>query len=269
MPEQNKTKTKQDDAKHQAQKSYLPAGSKVIRPDALDLGDLQPPDAKHGDEPDSAQGTNAGHNQPKAAKPFGRVEKLNIALTLFFSFWVVVFTGISTYYSSKQWEGMRNQLGAMSQQLKQAEETRAVENRAYLSVQEVRLDTPIRAGIAPSAHILYVNNGKTPAVNARASFCLEVVDNPLHGRLTFQGCPGDEIQIALLPGSPTRFIPTRNRPLSDEEVRGIVSDTKRLYIWGFVEYMDMFGVHQRYEFCNRALPGKADMAHCPASVVPF
>ena len=131
---------KQTKAKAQPQQGHAPSGGQLVTSHAPAVDQINRPQDGQQYEPEAEQRSNERPGQHQSSKPYRRIDKLNIGLTLLFSGLVVLFTGISTYYSSKQWE-------AVKQSLVDARETREIENRAYVVVKGIELlRAPIKLG---------------------------------------------------------------------------------------------------------------------------
>jgi hypothetical protein len=165
MPNQKPTKAKQGRPKPQPQQGHSPSNSQVVRADAPALDNLEAPHTEQGNKPHAAQRADARESQQEATRPYRRIDKLNIALTLFFSFVIVVFTGVSTYYSSKQWEVM--------------DRTIQIENRAYVSVHKGSLGKELKVGEPASAVVFLVHKGNNPGMKARVESSIKFVDAPI------------------------------------------------------------------------------------------
>jgi hypothetical protein len=259
MPNKKPTKTKQPHPKPQPQQGHAPSSSQVVRADAPPLNHLQSPNAEQGDKPQPAQNTGASQNDQDAAKPYRRIDKLNIILTLLFTAAITIFTGFSTFYSSKQWDGIK-------QSLEDARETREVENRAYVSVKTASLVTELKPGEPATVTIDYVNKGDTPALKAGAhvemDFLAKRVSEPLPDNSATTMVSSGVIHTDGVVGSDLS-IP----PVSEEVFTQFMEGRLLLYVWGTVRYEDVFGKTHKTQFCFLRRPTGAGklLDACPTN----
>jgi hypothetical protein len=103
-----------------------------------------------------------------------------------------------------------------------------------------------------SANPLLINSGATAATNVRHEIRAAIVPAPVAPDFVFPDAPPSGSGNGQIP-------PHQNRSISalvsdfcaDEEVADIkVGKGKILLTWGYVTYDDVFGNHQRTEFCQ-------------------
>ncbi|MFL6333249.1 MAG: hypothetical protein ACJ754_07915 [Pyrinomonadaceae bacterium] len=257
MPNQKPTKTKQGTAKPQTQQSHSPAGSKVVRADPLALDSLQPPNPEKGNKPQPTQDAGAGQSDQKISKPYSRIETTNIALSLIFSFAIVVFTAFSTYYSSKQWEGLQ-------QSLTDARETRELENRSYLFVKGANVGGELKEGGRVAALLTFANAGQSPAQNVSVWVNVDFKNSPVPEPMPM--FPDDATQEpsygVVGPQGEMNITSYYKGVLTADKVGLINQRAETLYAWGIIEYDDIFQKRRKTEFCLRHVPGTDKMQPC-------
>ncbi len=110
--------------------------------------------------------------------------------------------------------------------------------RAYLGV--TSRDMPnLTVGQKQVAGIFVTNHGQTPANKVRYWGDVRIREYPLVGSLPSLGLRSD-----FLPVNPGQKIPIAFETigqLSEQERAGIISGTSRIYLYGEIEYFDVFG----------------------------
>jgi hypothetical protein len=256
---QRPAKKKQRRARPQPQQGHAPPNGQVDMTTAPNLYNLETPHREQGDKPKSAQDTDARQSNQGATTPYRRIDKLNIALTLLFSFVVAVFTVFSTYYSSKQWEGIK-------QSLADAKETREIENRAWVNAESAELMKPIE--LPPNSrfslflNVTVKNTGASVATDGIAFFHVLPNWTPILSRDWNKPCETVDTQRAaneasdsspwpvgfvLVPGQATKMpIGTSSDDITPEKAR-----EGGFYVLGCITYKDQFNVMRQTRFCFR------------------
>ncbi|KJR98969.1 MAG: hypothetical protein VR65_17990 [Desulfobulbaceae bacterium BRH_c16a] len=98
-----------------------------------------------------------------------------------------------------------------------------------------------------SVPIIIENHGQTPGHQLKISTFVNIYKNPLNETLdppNFQ----NGSQTYLAPGQIIRMYPTLPRSLKEVEVNAITSKEGSFYVWGYLEYIDIFDNKQKTEF---------------------
>lgn len=240
MPNRKPTKTKKPQPKPEPQQGHSPSNIQVSRADSAPLNNLQSPHPEQSHKPQTTQGAVERQPNQEAAKPYRRIDKLNIILTLLFSGVVAIFAGISTYYSSKQWEGIK-------QSLADARATRNLENRAWVVFKETQNKEPISKTQPTTITVILQNMGATPAVNARVEVTMKYAPQEPETFVT----PPDETMRGRYVLPPGKEFPVYVKlpALTDEDYFLLTHGGYKYYLWGIVEYEDIFNETHRTRFC--------------------
>ena len=129
-------------------------------------------------------------------------------------------------------------------------DTRAATNkqlRAYLSVKIIGIskenpDAPL------AVRFRIINAGVTPAIDVCRTTKISVLDYPLPRSICLVESLGSE-KFVVHRGIPVIGTQIRVSPLSPEDITGIRSGHKRLYIHGSVTYKDVFDEQRYTNFC--------------------
>jgi len=171
-------------------------------------------------------------------------------LPIVFSGLVVIVIVVQAFIYKKQWDVMREQSNLLNASIQEATKTREVENRAYVGIKEITMNATVKSKKDIEIILTIENTGKTPA---RASKLTSVAHGffrqdrliPRESLVTQYYAP---TQFELLAGnSHPASIPIK--ALTDEAYKIVANTEQRLYIWGRVEYDDVFGKSHWTPFC--------------------
>lgn len=98
-----------------------------------------------------------------------------------------------------------------------------------------------------SVPIIVENYGQTPAHNFKKSVFVNTFKLPIKSVLDppeYKGCS----VTCIFPGQKTRMYPTLPRPLNNAEINSIKNKEGCFCVWGYLEYVDIFGNAQTSEF---------------------
>ena len=132
--------------------------------------------------------------------------------------------------------------------VKVTEQTAKRQLRAYVSArladgEKVFLDE----NNCLSVPLIIENHGQTPAHNFRKSVFVNIFKHPIENVLDPPEYEGGSI-ACLFPGQKTRMYPTLPRPLNNAEITSIKNGEGSFCVWGYLEYVDIFGITQMSEF---------------------
>ena len=241
MPSQRQTKNKQRNAKRQPQQSHAPSAGQMVRADAPTLDNLKPPQPEEEQKPQPAKHSYLSENHQHSASPYRRIEKLNIVLTLIFSGAVAIFTAFSTYYSSKQWQ-------AVMESLKDAKETREIENRAWVIVTGANMAREMKVGEPPIVSFVMANKGNTPARNVRVTSEVQIRDSPVPDGASVT-VRGSMSAATIAPDAEVATFAPSNVVLDESTFAAVSKGQKHLYAWGVLQYEDIFGKAHVTSYC--------------------
>jgi hypothetical protein len=134
-----------------------------------------------------------------------------------------------------------------------ATQSMKVGNRAYVAIRQADLSTLLKDVDTAKVTVFFENRGGTPARNVRTRLYSNFLPAE-PSELKFEQFRGGQSTAFLLPGGyVTNDIQTQTVNASQRAI--LFQRGYRLYIWGDVEYDDVFGKHWRTQFCayNRDL----------------
>lgn len=136
---------------------------------------------------------------------------------------------------------------AAEQGAQTAAQTMKVSQRAYVGVTKVTLNRPVRHFNEATIWIFIENKGLTPARNITIR-SYRGYSNITVDEFSYDPLPDLPSQAVLLPGSKAEAtMQTASFPEAFRE--SYFKQGHRLYIWGIIEYDDVFGDHHRTLFC--------------------
>ncbi len=98
-----------------------------------------------------------------------------------------------------------------------------------------------------SVPLIIENHGQTPAHNFRKSTFVNIFKFPIENVLDPPEYEGGSVNC-LFPSQKTRMYPTLPRPLNNSEINSIKNKEGCFCVWGYLEYVDIFGTIQTSEF---------------------
>lgn len=204
----------------------------------------------------------AGKGKHKVTNNGGPKDSRANQLMAFFTGLLVLITCIYTYFSSKQWE-------VTQLSLQEAKLTREIENRAYVNIKSGSLVTALKAGERPSASIVIENAGHTPARHTVMRVMIESRDasapepEPMTAARLDGITTSQPQSITIVPPNNTLNMTVQSPTVLTEELINAVNQGRiRLYVWGIMEYDDVFGRHHKSQFCGAAKPGTIAFDNC-------
>ncbi|HEV2863055.1 MAG TPA: hypothetical protein VGX48_18715 [Pyrinomonadaceae bacterium] len=241
MPSRRPTKNKQRHAKRQPQQSHTPSAGQTVRTDAPTPDNLRPLQPEEEQKLQPAKHAYRSENYQQPANPYWQIDKLNIVLTLIFSGAVAIFTAFSTYYSSKQWQ-------AVMESLKDAKETREIENRAWVIVTGAQMAKEMKVGEMPIVNFIMANKGNTPARNARITSEVQIRDSPVPDGASVT-VRGSMSAATIAPDAEVATFAPSNVVLDESTFAAVSKGQKHLYAWGVLQYEDIFGKAHVTSYC--------------------
>jgi hypothetical protein len=197
-----------------------------------------------------------------AQKSGKRMDTSNI-LTLFFSLCLVVAAFLTflaicvqAFIYNAQLREMKKSTDAATKAAKAAEDsvTLARENaqldqRAWVSVESVRLVKPLSVGEEPVVSIVVKNSGRTPAQRLACISNLYIAVDRVPENET--GIPAGQKSEATIGPTTTFEILTKEQPRikSQMEIDEIKSGRNPLFVTGIISYVDVFQKSHRTDFC--------------------
>jgi len=152
----------------------------------------------------------------------------------------------------KQWQIMQQQWEAMNEGLRETRISRELENRPWLMVIALNLARPLKVGEPPIAALTLMNKGNTPAIGVRIRSTLEIRDIPVPNPAPPVAVFGNISVPIIAPHSEAASFVPRRAALSQAELNDIGAmprSRKQIYIWGVLEYRDVFGKPHNTGYC--------------------
>jgi hypothetical protein len=142
----------------------------------------------------------------------------------------------------------RQQWHVMQEGLKETRISREIENAAFVGVKDHLIESPPLHIGSNKIDIGLVNSGRTPAFNVTT-----IQDQSISPIGPVQFIPTLPVSVAMVPG--TILSPTVSTgvaffvSLTEEQVTAITERKLFLYVWGIVNYADIFGHKHWTRFC--------------------
>jgi hypothetical protein len=208
--------------------------------------------------------------------PFWKFKDQRERWTLGLAVLAILAALASALFTGLQWSAANRSADAADRSAKLAQQTLdastasfEAEERAYIFVtQEVQLGTE-RApfckipGAAPGRRICvdvhFLNGGKTPALGVRTTrFAIVADDEKAADKIkAFQIPPYKPEGSVMGPtGGTTNFdvVTAATDALTDAEWLGLKTGKQRIFVYGVVQYMDIFQKYHEDGFCAHRLP---------------
>lgn len=152
------------------------------------------------------------------------------------------------------------------QSLKMARETAHNDLRAWVVLQTVALESPVKVGEKPTVTIQFTNTGKTPGSNARLqAFFARLPANSPESSLPKPQTVSTSVAV-IAPGLPIWHHLTFATELTDEIIRSFDDRETQLYVYGTITYDIINNEHGALDFCavfNPAIANRISFDACP------
>ena len=162
-----------------------------------------------------------------------------VAVTATATAFIAWFTWTLKRSTDRLWQASKDQLEASDAASKR-------QLRAYVGITGAPIDNR-----NPSRWIVgvdYWNHGATPAHNVTGSLSVQLMAiEPYPAFPAAEEWPGSWVMVPNAHATPDRAL-----PLTDEEQRSLVSDTKAVFVWGHISYDDVFRWRINVTFRYRA-----------------
>ena len=169
-------------------------------------------------------------------------------LTLLFSFLLTVSTCTYVFVSLMQWYTIRTQF--------------TLGERPWVIVQNANYKD-FKVGDKPIAVIVFINTGRTPARNVRTIGHIALRYEPAPNPIPYNSPNCYDSNSVIGPNNVMSLLLQTNGPLLNEEDLKAVNEKKlRLYIWGCVDYDDIFSNHYKTNFLLVNKPGTDNFDFC-------
>lgn len=137
---------------------------------------------------------------------------------------------------------------AMEQAIEESKISREIENRAFVGVKNVYLNAPLKDEVEHAVEAIFVNVGKTPALNVRIDM------NVLVGRVTDpEHRTNDAFFESTTPSNSVKLPNTESaitrRVYYNVREDAVNSHLENLIVWGVVRYEDVFHNSRETWFC--------------------
>ena len=164
----------------------------------------------------------------------------------------------AVYVAVYEVPAMKGQLKVMKDTLKHAERSSIIQLRAYVLAEPGRIVNFANDGSPPEAYVWVVNGGVTPAANIRQDIRAVVLAPPItEEQITFREIDRESGPATMPPKGRKQahrmFRDGDNLFVESEEsfraVRGEEEYPLYLYVFGTIEYRDVFNEPRSTEFC--------------------
>jgi hypothetical protein len=137
-----------------------------------------------------------------------------------------------------------------------AERTSERQLRAYLSGKPVRVFA-FSPSIVAEIESTVTNHGQTPASQVHISGLVEILPYPLPNDHQFPFLPVAKSTSVVHPGGTIQGHSVASHLFAEDEIaRAVNGKEVRFYIFGKIDYVDIFGQNRWTRFCSSILGGK-------------
>ena len=123
-----------------------------------------------------------------------------------------------------------------------------VQARAWVTVKGAELVT-IKEGQPITAKIVFRNSGKTPAMDVTIYNNINLFSQPIPDPMPHVTYAGNISKAVIGPDSDFGNIITKKEILSSQDFQAILHRKADIYIYGRVDYRDIFNFHRTTEYC--------------------
>lgn len=110
----------------------------------------------------------------------------------------------------------------------------------------------------------YTDGGKTPSVGDRTSrFAIVASDAEARKIITRMKVPKYIQNGSILAQGTDAWATAVTDPLTDKQIAGLATNTQALYIYGVIQYTDIFQRYHETGFCAKRLPSGIVFMYCP------
>jgi hypothetical protein len=215
-----------------------------------------------------------------------REQRIHVMVTLIFDFLLFLATTTYATFSYLQWRTMNEQLGliryqtglmtrqseiaphqsnALDQQAKtMSKQTQVMSKqseilskqlifgeRAWVTAKDA-YHNEFKTGEQPQAVVAIINAGNTPARNLTIYGNIQWRDKPIPTPMIFLPLPstGQEPSFSVIAPNEGMNISFSDIPVLTDDIIKLAREQKiHLYVWGKIDYDDIFGKHHKTEFC--------------------
>lgn len=125
------------------------------------------------------------------------------------------------------------------------------DTRAWVTVEKA-YHNPFREGERVAARVVFVNSGNSPAMNVAAQTEMELRSNEVPTPMPLRQTNQLRSKSVMGPQAHHTADVFSTAPLSKQHTNAVTKKGKRLYVWGRIEYDDIFNQHRTTEFCMRS-----------------
>jgi hypothetical protein len=136
-----------------------------------------------------------------------------------------------------------------------------VQTRAWITVKgaeivEIKENKPI------TAKVVLINSGKSPALDTTIHSNINIYYNPIPDPLPYGNSKGPVAHSVLGPDNTFGSFITKKEDLSSQELQGILDNKAAIYIYGVIEYQDIFNFKRQTKYCMVSRRGSLSLVAC-------
>jgi hypothetical protein len=121
----------------------------------------------------------------------------------------------------------------------------------------------IKAGQAPTAILTIINTGNTPAFNVTTDTMIAFRNTPVPAPMPITITPGQVgSKSSIAPKADMNIIISHRELMTNELIKNLYENNYRLYVWGKIEYEDIFKRRHKTEFCGVQRMGTLNFDLC-------
>jgi hypothetical protein len=159
-------------------------------------------------------------------------------IELIFAFFVLVFTGVLAFTA-------KDQLGIIRDQIH-------IENRAWLCAAGISAKNGFKVGGSPTVIIKFSSSGNSPARDMTIKYNMKLRDSPLPDNIPMGEYLSEEPSRGVIAPTSEFSSPEYTKKeivFTEEDVGKISRNESRLYVYGNIDYLDIFNERHCTYFC--------------------
>ena len=137
----------------------------------------------------------------------------------------------------------------MQRQLETMERTLTMEERAWVTIRQPMLQSPLTVGEIPGIYLRVQNSGRSPALKLRIRHTFGILNKLPDGPMPEEPIMGEESLSVIAPGEYMRSVGPLGSPLTEVDLARLKRAELSIFTYGTVTYFDIFDTKHRTTFC--------------------
>jgi len=136
-----------------------------------------------------------------------------------------------------------------------------IQTRAWITIKGAEL-IEIKENKPITAKVVFINSGKSPALDTTIHSNINIYYNPIPDPLPYGNSKGPVAHNVLGPDNTFGNIITKKEDLASQELQGILDDKASIYVYGVIEYRDIFKFKRQTKYCMVSRRGSLSFVAC-------